>query len=224
MTLLQTLWELQMLDQERDEKAQLFQAIRRRLSDQSTLSARQEEQRLREARLSSTRVQLRDLELEIANLQSKFRQVEESLYAGRIRAPKELENLGQVLEDQALALMTAVDELEVQAKEGAEALRTFEAQWRQDDQASLKQGRELKARLEWLQARREYLRAQVGRAELALYDELRARKAGIALATVKNGICQLCRVSAPVAKIEAAASGESVVTCEGCGRILHALE
>lgn len=234
MTLLQTLWELQTLDQEWDEKARLFQAIRRRLSDQSALSARQEQQRSCEAQLSSTRVQLRDLELEIASLQNKLRQVEESLYGGRVRAPKELENLGQdreqlqkrisALEDQALALMTTVDDLEVQEAEGAEALRAFEALWRQDNQASLKQGRELKARLEQLQANRERLRSQIGRAELALYDELRARKAGIALAPVKNGICQLCRVTTPVAKIEAAVSGESAVTCEGCGRILYALE
>jgi predicted nucleic acid-binding Zn-ribbon protein len=234
MTLLQTLWELQTVDQEWDQKAQLFQALRRRLSDHSALSARQEEQHSHEAQLSAARARLRDLELEIASLQSKFRQVEESLYGGRVRAPKELENLGQdreqlqkrisALEDQALELMTGVDELETQVAEGTEALRAFEVQWLQDDQASLTQGRELKARLEALQAKREQLRSLVGRGALALYDELRARKAGIAMATVKNGICQICRVAAPVAKIEAAASGESAVTCEGCGRILHTQE
>lgn len=231
MAIVRALRELQSADHEADEKLRALEAAKRRLADQSELLARREAQRAREDELASQRARLRNLELELKGLSAKAREVEQSLYGGSIRSPKELESLQQdgenlrrrisTLEDQILAIMGRLDELEPAIARGAEALQSSEASHVQAREQAANQVKVLSARLAQLRAIREGLRAQIGRTDLALYDELRARKAGVALAMLRDGTCQLCRVSAPVAKAQAVVAGERTVTCEGCGRILY---
>ena len=231
MHLLQALRQLQAIDREWDEKGLLYRSVRQRLSDQSELEAKRKAQHRRVEELSALRGQLHDLELKLSGLQEKAKQVETDLYSGRITSPRELENLRQDsdylkkrvsgLEDQALMIMTEVDDLEVATQHGEEALRTFETQWAQDHESLIAQYKDSRARLQQLQSSREQLRATLERADLALYDELRDRKGGIALAPAKNGLCQTCRVTVPSYKAKLVEAGETAETCEGCGRILY---
>jgi len=61
----------------------------------------------------------------------------------------------------------------------------------------------------------------LGRAELRFYDQLRAKKAGMALSPMKDRVCQTCRVTVPTCKAQMVESRQAIVTCEGCGRILY---
>ncbi|MCD6518337.1 MAG: hypothetical protein J7M05_00225 [Anaerolineae bacterium] len=231
MGLVQQLLRLQVIDREWDEKAQLYQTVRQKLIDQSELENRRRAQQEKETALSEARSKLRDAELELESLQNKAKQVEQDLYSGRIRSPRELESLRQdseylhkriaEMEDRVLLAMTEVDDLEAAVQEGKEALQAFEENWAKEQANLTEQYKELRARLQELQTAREELRASLGRAELALYDELRKKKGGVALSPVKDGICQLCRVTVPSYKIELVEAGETIVTCEGCGRILY---
>ncbi|HHX63543.1 MAG TPA: hypothetical protein GX702_01490 [Chloroflexi bacterium] len=230
MTLLQTLHELQEIDQEWVEKGRLYQTVRRQIADQSNLQAMRDAQTQREEEQTATRNSLRDIELEMEGLQERLRQTDSELYSGRISSPRELEALRQDaevlrqrisrLEEQALDTMSRIDALQEATESGRQALRDYEAWWAGEHEALVTRYRELHARLQALQRRRDEIRAALGRAELALYDELRAKKGGIALAPMKEGTCQTCRVTVPSHKIRMVHSGESVVTCEGCGRIL----
>ena len=231
MGLIQVILQLQDADQEWDKKAKLYQSVRQRLSDQSELEAERKAQRDRVQELSSTRGTLRDAELELAALQEKADRIEKDLYGGRITSSRELENLRQdgehiqrrlsEIEDRVLIGMTKVDDLEAATTQGEKKLQAFEMQWAKERELLVDQYKKLRARLQQLQKSREQLRGRLGRAELALYDELRAKKGGIALSPAKDGVCQLCHVKLPSYKSELMETGETVVTCDGCGRILY---
>ena len=228
---IQLLIQLQMVDQEWDEKTRLYQAAKQRLADQSDEEARREAQRQQAQELSAARGKLRDYELELASRQQKAQETEAALYGGKIRIPKELESLRRdlehlrksisQLEDQTLLAMTQVDELEAACKRGEEELSVLERQWAAERESLGKQVESWRVRLRQLQEDRQRLRSALARAELALYDELRAKKAGLALAAMQNGMCQTCRVTVPSQKIWSVEAGEGVVTCDGCGRILY---
>jgi len=231
MTLIQKLLQLQDVDQEFDDKAQLYQSVKQQLSDQSELETRRETQLRNAQRLTAERNKLRNAELELSSLQGRAERVENDLYSGRIRSPRELQNLRRdseylkrhisQLEDQALMAMTQVDDLEATAQRSEAELRAFEKEWAGQRESLVEQYRDLRIRLQQLKSAREKHRGTLGRAELALYDELRRRKGGTALSPAKNGLCQTCRVVLPSYKAEVIETGGAVVTCEGCGRIMY---
>jgi len=101
-----------------------------------------------------------------------------------------------------------------------EELLVFEQKWSAEHEALIQQHEKLRARLQQLKSDREKLRSGLERAELSLYDELRRDKGGMALAPMRDGVCQVCRVTIPSHKVRTVARGDTVVTCEGCGRIL----
>jgi predicted nucleic acid-binding Zn-ribbon protein len=232
MDLIQALMRLALVDEEWDVKAKQFQDARERLSNPRELVERREKQDRLAKSAAATRAQLADVELELASLQERSKQVEKDLYGGVITSSRELENLGRdseqikhriaPLEDQGLALMDLADDLEAQVEAGAIELEAFERTWEQGTAAARDDYQVLRARLQELQADRERLRAGVPAREMALYDELRRTKGGHPLAPMRDGICQVCRVSVPRHKITIAEGGlNSVATCEGCGRILY---
>lgn len=231
MSPFELLVRLQSVDRDWDEKARLYESVKKQLADQSELVSRRTAHGRLADELSATRGDLRDGELALDSLHERVRKVEAELYSGRVRSPKELENLRKdsehlrrrisQLEDRVLLAMTQVDELEEAARQGEQELRAFEVEWQETRRSLATQHEALRTSLRQLQQMREELRGQLGRAELGLYDELRAKKAGMALSLVKDGICQTCRVTVPTYKARMVESRRGIVTCEGCGRILY---
>jgi predicted nucleic acid-binding Zn-ribbon protein len=56
---------------------------------------------------------------------------------------------------------------------------------------------------------------------ITIYNDIKKRKKGIAVAMIKNGICSGCRMSLPVATISEARKCDAIIICENCGRILY---
>ena len=231
MALVGILVQLQRVDAEWDEKARRYQEVAQRLQDDSERTAIREAQAQRTKGRTEVSSQLRDGELELQSLQAKAAQIESDLYGGRIRSARELESLRQdgeyhrrrisELEDHVLALMARVEELEQEVSRGRQALGAFEAQWAQSSASLVEEYKGLRARLQELKDERERLRGNVGRVDLSLYDELLRTKGGKALSPLFLSVCQTCRVSLPSNKARMLQAGDTVVTCEGCGRILH---
>jgi len=231
MSPFELLVRLQGVDRDWDEKARLYESVKKQLADQSELVSRRTAHGRLADELSATRGDLRDGELALDSLHERVRKVEAELYSGRVRSPKELENLRKdsehlrrrfsQLEDRVLLAMTQVDELEEAARQREQELRAFEVEWQETRRSLATQHEALRTSLRQLQQMREELRGQLGRAELGLYDELRAKKAGMALSPVKDRVCQTCRVTVPTYKARMVESRRAIVTCEGCGRILY---
>lgn len=231
MRLIQTLCQLYSLDREWDEKVRVYQAVVQRITDQSEREGMRETQRRRTEELATNRSALEDAELELDSLTQKATEVENSLYGGGVISPRELDSLHQDaeqlksrisdLEDRVLEGITEVEQLEAEATEGQQELQAFEERWAQEHGELTAQYKALRARLQEVQKQRDELRTTLDAATLALYDELRAKKAGVALAPMKAGVCQICHVTIPSYKARSVDRNEGVVTCEGCGRILY---
>jgi len=230
MTTVQTLRRLQAVDQEWSEKGRLFQMARDKLGDESELEVRRAAYERASQALAAERSALHDAELELAALTDKSRAVEKELYSDGLLSPRELENLRQEsehlkrrvaqLEEEVLNSMASVEEHERALAESERELRAFERAWHEERQALTAQYQTFRLRLKELKAEREQLRAALAPASLALYDELRAKK-GVALAPLKDGVCQTCYVTLPWHKARSVEEGETIITCEGCGRILY---
>ena len=228
---IETLLALQEADQEWDAKAQAYQALRSRLSDQSELATRREAQHTLTKELFQARDRLHALESELDHLQQRMLELEAALYGGEVGSPRELDSMRKdhessrrridTLEDQALALMSDVEQLEASQQRGEQALRHFEAEAAREHVADVAEYNTLHARLKLLQGSREQLRSQLSKSVLALYDRLRSTKGSHVLAPMRDAACQICRVTVPSRKAQLVRERREVVTCEGCGRILY---
>jgi uncharacterized protein len=231
MSLTDMLQHLQRIDQEWEAKARQYQAVSGQLGDPSGLEERRHAHQELADELAATHGSLRDAELELATLQEKARETEGILYSGRVTSPKELENLHKdlavlrrrigALEETALEAMTRVDELVEAERRDAEELQSFEESWARGREEMTSDYRALRARLKELREERARLRKQLDPAVLRLYDELWAKKGGQPLSPLRDRVCQTCRVTQPSHKAQMVLSGNEVVTCEGCGRILY---
>jgi predicted nucleic acid-binding Zn-ribbon protein len=231
MSRAERLYRLQTIDLEID-------ARHRRLKEvDATLEGDEELQRVRQAlqdgerKLSRQRTKLRDRELEMRSLTNKIASVENRLYSGRIKNPKELANLqGEVqylkrrkgeLEDQVLESMIEVEESEASVTGQQERLARLEEEW-QETQARLSaEQNELISRLGQLKAKRAKLQRTIEAGDLALYEDLRRRRGGRAVALLEGELCQGCRVTLPTTKVQQARQGEALTFCGSCERILY---
>ncbi len=232
MALIDVLCRLQDADQEWDELAKRFREVKGDLEDSSRLEGAQAAQEALDSSLAETERELARTEDEIESLRRKAAETEDALYGSRIRSPREVEGLRlggeqikeqiSQLEDRALELMTALDELQTASADGSQALAVLSEERASERKNLASEYESLRGRLQVLRNLRADLRKQVTPAALALYEQLRERKGGVALAPMNAGRCGVCNVSIPSNKIAVARRGDAVVTCDGCGRILHA--
>jgi len=231
MTLVQQLLHLHNMDQEWDEKYGQYQMVRQGIADQSALNAHRARKQAADDVLSSTRGKLRNMELEMATLQTREKELQKELYGGGVLAARELDNLRKdhehtqkrlvAIEDEILLAMAEVDDLEEADREAVNALDAYESTYAREHEALIAKYKVLRTRLEQLKSDRQCVRAGLPSRDLVLYDELRAAKGGKALAPVVDGTCQRCRVSVPARKVAVATRGDAIARCEGCGRILY---
>jgi predicted nucleic acid-binding Zn-ribbon protein len=231
MSKVETLYRLQIIDLEVDERNRRLKEVKAILEGNEELQRAQQALQGGERKLSRQRTKLRDRELEMRSLNSKITSVENRLYSGRIKNPKELANLqGEVqylkrrrgeLEDQVLETMIEVEDSEASVTEQRERLAHLEQEW-QETQARLSaEQRELMDRLSQLQAKRAKLQRTIEAGDLALYEDLRRRRGGQAVALLEGELCQGCRVTVPTRKAQQARQGEELTLCGSCERILY---
>ncbi len=231
MSKAETLYRLQTIDLEIDERKRRLKEVRAILEGNEELQRARQALQDGEKKLSRQRTRLRDLELEMRSLVNKIASVEDRLYSGHIKNPKELANLqGEIqylkrrkgeLEDQVLESMIEAEESEASVMEQQEGLARLEGEW-QETQARLsaEQG-ELVNRLSQLKTQRAKLQKTIEASDLALYEDLRRRKGGQAVALLTGDLCQGCRVTLPTRKAQQARQGEVLTLCGSCDRILY---
>ena len=231
MSKAKTLYRVQTIDLETDERNRRLKEVK------ATLEGNEELQRVRQAlqggekKLSRQRTKLRDQELEMRSLNNKIASAEDRLYSGRIKNPKELANRQDEvqylkrrkggLEDRVLESMIEVEESEASVTEQREMLARLEEEW-QETQARLSaEQNELVTRLRQLKAKRAKLQRTIEAGDLALYEDLRSRRYGQAVALLEGELCQACRVTLPTSKAQQARQGKALTLCGSCERILY---
>ncbi|HFD39010.1 MAG TPA: hypothetical protein ENJ31_04065 [Anaerolineae bacterium] len=231
MSILQQLYRLQLVDSEWDEKSRRLEEVQASLGETDDLRRARQAVAEMEAELEALRRKTRAVELDVAAVAARLQKNQDRLYSGKVRNPKELANLNEEaaalrrrqseLEDRQLELMIEGEEAEAELAERQARLRQIEATWRAEQAALQQEQANLKARLAELAAEREAMRAQIGAAELAEYDDLRARYGGKAVTALRRGICQTCGVDVPTGVARAVEREEGFYYCPVCHRLLY---
>lgn len=231
MSVARDLYQLQLVDSEREEKNRQLAEVEASLGETGDVVRAREAVIDTESGMGELETQLRALELEIAGLNAKLKKNQERLYSGRVRNPKELSGLQEEaaalrrrqseLEDDQLDLMIAIEEQEAELAERQARLRQIEATWREEQAALLAEKERLESRLAALEERRGDMRARVSMPDLALYDDLCNRLRGTGVALLKQGICQVCGVDVPTGMRQAVERQESLHFCPTCNRLLY---
>lgn len=229
MSVARQLYQLQEIDLEiADEERRLEQAVSRLGKNDVVVAAQAKLMAARE-KLEELQHQQRSLEGEIDDLAGKIKAVDDQLYSGRIKNPKELSNLQHEVEllkakrDQLeikdLELMEQVESVEAGVAALNHELEGITAEWRREQEQLGKEKAALEDSLSGLRQKRQALATETDAQVLTLYDRLRESK-GWAVAGVEQGICRSCRISLPSSELQQARSG-ALVQCGSCSRILY---
>jgi predicted nucleic acid-binding Zn-ribbon protein len=230
MTTAAELFVLQEIDLAIDGAVARLTEVEAQLGETEELTeARQRVDRCGE-RLGPLQESQKGLDSEAEGVRAKAAAIENKLYGGAVRNPKELEDYqadlislrGQLSkrEDALLEVMLELEEAEADLREAQATLAEVEESWKAE-QASLRQTRaKLREEIETLEAKRGRQADGMDAAALRLYQALRERRQGTAVAVVERGLCQGCRISLPMSVVQKARAGAGLVQCVSCERIL----
>ena len=232
MTKLSDLYGLQEIDLEIDSRlVALAEAEESTGETEELLSARADAESLQQI-VRELQKNVRAAEQQVEDMAAKIQPIEKKLYGGSIRNPKELSDLQEdvrslqarkrQLEDQLLEAMSELEDAEGVLTAARDALSALDASWQAEQARLLREQTTLTAELAALDERRREQVHLIDRATLALYDALRVAHQGRAVAKVERGMCQGCRISLPMTLLQKArSSGEALVQCSSCERILY---
>ncbi len=225
------LYELQEVDLEIDAKRETLSEVMSRLGESEVL----DEVRLSLARDEEKLVELqrtqKEVEREVEDLQAKAAMATDKLYGGTVKNPKELTSLQEQLsnfkrkigegDDKTLDIMSEVEAAQKEVSLKRSEVTKIEEEW-QAEQASLSQEQtELSVALATLEPRRKELASRLDTLSLELYEALRQKRQGRAVAKLERGMCQGCRIALPMSELQRARMGQELVQCGSCERILY---
>lgn len=220
---------LEELDTEIEQaEAALLDTRRRRLRNPELDAAEARVVRLRENERAAALHQ-RQLEAELADVETKIKRDNTRMYSGQIVDPRELSSLERELanytlhrddlEQQVLEAMERADAFGEEIAASDFGARDTRKHWESDRPMLLKQEEELAERITRLKGERETAVADVNPQTISTYSRLRANS-GHAVSVVRNGVCQWCRVNIPQKDVQHARAG-ALVSCTNCERILY---
>jgi uncharacterized protein len=200
------------------------------LTANQAVAAAQERRAQAESALKPLRVRAKNLELENQTNAQKAKTTEAQLYSGRVKNPKELQDMEHEiaalkkrnveLDDELLEVMVATEEADAAVAEADTSLRQATAAWEAEHTHLLDEQGKLQAEVTSLQRRRIEAVKTVTPENLKYYETMRPKKNHQVLALMKDGSCTACGVRQTMAIEREVRQGEKLVACENCGRIL----
>lgn len=174
---------------------------------------------------------LRKNENNVRDQRIKIEQTDNSLYGGKIRNPKELQDLQNeaaalrrylsVLEDRQLDSMISLEEAETRyqmAKDNYEKIKTKKVQQSEKLSGEMSQ---LNMDLKRLDVERNVVTQTIDVNDLEIYEKLRNSRRGLAVTTIVDHTCVACGTTLTPAIRQSAQSPTLIVQCPSCRRILY---
>ncbi len=232
MPLVHHLYQLQQIDRELETVQQALLRLEEQLAHAPEVEAARRCLQAAEEEHRAQQRKFQEAEHKADALRRKIQEIEGQLAGGQVRNPRQV----QVLQEELTYLRRKLDEAEeaaihhlmvleeAQAAVAAAQEGLEQALARRDEQEAAWQEERLRlqARQKDLLARRAVLADQIPEEALALYEDLRGRKGGLAVARVQEEACEACGVLLSAARRQEAARLEVITLCPQCGRILYA--
>lgn len=224
------LYRLQEIDLNVQQKHKRLEEIAAQLADNKAIAEAQQQVEANQQVLAPLQIKVRKLEQDIQANTSKVRETDENLYSGKVKNPKELQDMqheiqslkkrNQELEDTLLETMMSVDEADAALKDSTAKLETLRAQFELANQSLIVEQKRLKSEGSALLKSREQLVPTIDTETMRVYSNLRRSKNNHAVAVLNNQSCSVCRVQQNMNVIESVRKNESLTYCSSCGRIL----
>ena len=171
------------------------------------------------------------LETEITQIDEKVTHEQGRLYSGELSNPKELSNIQAELdalrrrkshlEDQELEVMERREGIEKEHGDLFTSLSELDAKiadaTARRDAASV----EIENELTRLTEERAQIVPTLHAEAIELYEDIRARRGGVAVGELKNGVCSACGLPlSPMQRDEIKRGTDPIIRCENCRRLL----
>ncbi len=201
----------------------------RRAEIQAAVGAAQRSYQAEKTRLEENERERRQIESLLAMERDKVKKWEGRL--GEIKTPRESAALSREIDiaqktnesqsEQLKQLAATAAELQKALDANADALSEREMAAKDDLDALDRREGEFAARLRELEARREEAARKVEPALLSRYENIKRRRAGIAVAPVVGNTCRGCNRNIPPQLGIVLQRADSVETCPNCNRIIY---
>lgn len=164
-------------------------------------------------------------------LTSKIESEEKRLYSGTVTNAKELQNIQHEvdslkeqrlrLEDQLLDVELRLDSASREQTAAAQDVAAREKARSADVEGWKHEVRALNDSIARSDARREAQKLKVAPRSLAVYEDVRRRRGGMAVARVQGSTCGACRIQMPDSVRKKVFNSEVLAQCPNCERILY---
>ena len=203
------------------------QAAQRAKTDPTVRQLRQRRAAL-ETQTQHQASQLKQLELEVAELAGRARSHEKAIYDGSVRHPADLQRRQHELETLRVKIQgleeTELSQMEAQERSSAELVEVGVQLTEREDEVEQQRATDrsnalgLASELSSGEEERRQLAESLAPSQLRMYERTAARRRP-AVARVAGATCSGCRLPLP-SRLLQEARGDQLVTCENCERIL----
>ena len=225
------LYELQEVDLEIEAKREALSNVQSRLGQSHALDEARANLATQKNCVDELNASQRAGEWEVEDLRTKVAGIEQKLYGGTVKNPKELASLQEQAEhlkkrrreeeDKVLDIMTEMDAAQANLAMISQKVKSLKKSWKEEQAELSREQDRLSTNLANLEQKRKDLGSRIDEASLRLYEELRTKKQGRAVAKVEQGMCQGCRIVLPVRELQRARASQELVQCGNCERILY---
>jgi uncharacterized protein len=226
------LYRLQQIDTQLDQARTRLAEIENILKGEVRVQQAQAEAAKKEKVLEENRKALKRAEEDVNAQNIKIEQTEASLYGGKVRNPKELQDLQQeaaalkrylsVLEDRQLDIMLMVEEAEAAFNLADKQLNEIQGLVMGQHAVLVGERTKLEKDVERLEVERNAAVISMEEEDLNLYETVRRQRKGLAVAKVVDKSCSACGSTLTPAAVQTAHSHNQITRCTFCGRILYA--
>jgi predicted nucleic acid-binding Zn-ribbon protein len=232
-------FEQLLLVQEHDTHLDQLRHRHATLPERSTLEQQRRAIEAHDAQTRATRDQrdsiARDqkrIEDEVATVEAKATEVNETLYSGSVRSPRELQGFQdeltalrrrqRQLEDQVLGFMEQLEPLDAELERRARERAELEGSATTMAEALAAAEQEVDTEIGSAERQREDAVAPVPSDLVDRYEKLRAQHDGIAIARLVGNSCGGCHLTLSAVEIDRLKHEppDALIFCEECGRLL----
>ena len=231
MRTVRQLYDLQLLDWEIQQREEELSEVRSRIADDV-------ERVLAHRRLSALERKLGELgpgrrqsEHAIQRIEERISTIDSRTYSGSVTNPRELEAYQEeramlvrnqrAEEDRLLEFMVEMEETEELRDQARTAFEQIDGERRRELGTLGVRQEELSSGLPELHSQRQRLSTEYPPNVMAVYETVRRSRGGQGAALVdQRGLCQGCRLTIPNAELSRVRSGDGIVQCGSCSRIL----
>ena len=225
------LYRLQQIDSKINSIRFRFTEIEISLNDNSLLRAAQNQAETTSQSLQEAQKGLQIAERNVQDLQIKIQQSEATLYSGKVKNPKELQDIQSeaaalkkylnVLEERQLDAMILVEEAELEHNKSESNLKSIRTNNAVKNSKLIEEQSTLVRDLDHLESERHVAVGSIPSDDLKIYDLLRKQKNGVAVAKVMDKNCLACGSTLTPSLLQTAHSPSQLTRCATCGRILY---